>query len=92
MENRQRYAMTGTVFLGKVAERLKSLKVEELSAADIARWTEVAMKLEQAGALRRNSPGRREEYLEGITRPEVGESALELGEYDQEPEHEGNQE
>lgn len=43
------YAAIGSAFLGKVAQRLQNLKPEELSAADVARWTDVALKLEQAG-------------------------------------------
>lgn len=90
-DNRQRYATVGTAFLGKVAQRLQNIEVEKLSAADVARWTEVAMKLEQAGQLRRNHPGRRDEYLSQITRPEGSEPGVELGEYDQEPDEEGEE-
>jgi hypothetical protein len=49
-EERQRFATIGSAFLGKVAQRLQTLKPEELSAADVARWTDVATKLVQAGA------------------------------------------
>ena len=48
-EERQRIATVGSAFLGKVAQRLQTLKPEELSAADVARWTDVALKLQQAG-------------------------------------------
>jgi hypothetical protein len=49
-EERQRFATIGSAFLGKVAQRLQNIKPEELSAADLARWTDVAAKLVQAGA------------------------------------------
>jgi hypothetical protein len=48
-QERQRIATIGSAFLGKVAQRLQTLQPEELSAADVARWTDVALKLQQAG-------------------------------------------
>ena len=48
-QERQRIATVGSAFLGKVAQRLQTLQPEELSAADVARWTDVALKLQQAG-------------------------------------------
>jgi hypothetical protein len=48
-QDRERLATVGSAFLGKVAQRLQTLKPEELSAADVARWTDVALKLQQAG-------------------------------------------
>jgi hypothetical protein len=48
-EERERLATVGSAFLGKVAQRLQTLKPDELSAADVARWTDVALKLQQAG-------------------------------------------
>lgn len=67
-EDRQRYATVGSAFLGKVAQRLTSLNPEELSAADVARWTDVAVKLQQLG----QEPGRydREGRIEASLIPE----------------------
>lgn len=48
-EMRERYATVGSAFLGKVAQRLAKVDPDELSPADLARWTDVAMKLQQAG-------------------------------------------
>lgn len=91
-DNRERYAAVGTAFLGKIAQRLQNLDVEKLSAGDVARWAEVAMKLERAGQIRRLPEGRREEYLSGITRDMAGDPLLDLGEYDEETGTEGEQE
>lgn len=48
-QQRDRLATIGQAFLGKVAQRLTTLKPEDLSPADLARWTDVAAKLVQAG-------------------------------------------
>ena len=48
-EDRERFATIGSAFLGKVAQRLQQVKPEDLSPADLARWTDVAAKLVQAG-------------------------------------------
>lgn len=48
--DRRRFAAIGSAFLGKVAQRLQTVKPEELSPADLSRWTDVAAKLVQAGA------------------------------------------
>jgi hypothetical protein len=54
----------GGVFLAKVAEHLKGLDPASLSPSDIARWTEVALKLENAGNVRRAPENRREAVLD----------------------------
>jgi hypothetical protein len=59
-----RYATIGSAFLGKVAQRLTTLKPEELSAADVARWTDVAIKLRDAG--RAHTRFNRDERLASI--------------------------
>lgn len=48
-EDRDRFATIGQAFLAKVAQRLQQVKPEDLSPADLARWTDVAAKLVQAG-------------------------------------------
>jgi len=48
-QQRDRLVTIGSAFLGKVAQRLTTLNPDELSAADLARWTDVAAKLVQAG-------------------------------------------
>jgi len=48
-QTRDRYATIGSAFLAKVARRLQSIDPDDLSAADLARWTDIALKLEQAG-------------------------------------------
>lgn len=51
-EDRDRFATIGQAFLAKVAQRLQQVKPEDLSPADLARWTDVAAKLVQAGNYR----------------------------------------
>lgn len=48
-QDRERFTTIGSAFLGKVAQRLQNIKPEDLSPADLARWTDVAAKLVQAG-------------------------------------------
>jgi hypothetical protein len=48
-QQRDRLVTIGSAFLGKVAQRLTTLNPDELSPADLARWTDVAAKLVQAG-------------------------------------------
>lgn len=74
-ESRERWATIGSAFLGKVAQRLSNIQVEELSAADTARWADVALKLQQAGS---HSTYDRQARLAAMTRndqPEMSQRA-----------------
>jgi hypothetical protein len=70
-EARVRNARIGQGFLKQVAGRLASIKVDELSPTDVARWMEVAIKLAQQGTLREASPRRRSAYLDSVTVSEL---------------------
>lgn len=48
-----RLAIIGSAFLAKVAQRLTTIDPDTLDPADLPRWIEVALKLEQAGSSRK---------------------------------------
>lgn len=48
----ERLRTIGSAFLAKVARRLADIDPNELGPADLARWTDVALKLEEAGSRR----------------------------------------
>ena len=66
---RARYTTVGQAFLAKVAQRLANLDPETLSPAELARWADVALKLQEAGA--RGETYDRATRLRSIEAPDV---------------------
>jgi hypothetical protein len=58
----------GSAFLAKVAQRLATIDPETLEPDDLARWADVALRLEQAGD--RGETYDREARLREILRPD----------------------
>lgn len=74
-----RYATIAAAFLGRVSQRLQSLEPKDLSAADVAQWTTVAIKLQQAAQLNRSRGYDRQARLTSMTQtddPETSQRAL----------------
>jgi hypothetical protein len=65
---RERYATIGQAFLAKVAQRLANLDPATLSPGELARWVDVALKLQEAGA--KGAPYDREARLQELLHPD----------------------
>jgi hypothetical protein len=72
-QQRARYATIGQAFLAKVAQRLANLDPETLSPAELARWADVALKLQEAGA--RGAPYDREARIRELLHPDWANEA-----------------
>jgi hypothetical protein len=70
---RERYATIGQAFLAKVAQRLANLDAATLSPAELARWVDVALKLQEAGA--RGAPYDRAQRVAELLHPDWADEA-----------------